>query len=77
MSVFGIGYSEVLTSVWTVVDAVHRCPKCDISYLGTVEEQQKIAAGFEAASTPFICNCTGAINGILIWMLKPSLKEAK
>jgi hypothetical protein len=77
MSVFGIGYSEVLTSVWTVVDAVHRCPKFDISYPGTVEEQRKIAAGFEAASTPFICNCTGAINGILIWMLKPSLKEAK
>ncbi len=26
---------------------------------------------------PGILNCAGAIDGILIWMLKPSLKEAK
>ena len=31
MCVFGIGHSEVLTSVWTVVDVVHRCPKFYIS----------------------------------------------
>jgi hypothetical protein len=59
------------------LDAVHRCPKFDSSYPGTFEEQQKIAAGFEAASTPYIHKCAGAIDGILIWMLKPSLKEAK
>jgi len=53
MYIFGISYSEVLTSMWTVVDAVHRCPKFDISYPDTVEEQRKIAAGFEAASTPY------------------------
>ncbi len=33
-------------------------------------------AGFEAASTPGIWSCAGAFDGILIWMLKPSLKEA-
>ena len=77
MYIFGISYSEVLTSMWAVVDAVHRCPKFAISYPDTVEEQRNIAAGFEAASTPGIRNCAGAIDGILIWMLKPSLKEAR
>ena len=77
MYIFGISYSEVLTSVWTVVDAIHRCSKFNISYPDTVEEQREIAAGFQAASTPGIRNCAGAIDGILIWMLKPSLKEAK
>ena len=40
MYIFGISYSGVLRSVWTVVDAVHRCPKFDISYLDTVDRIQ-------------------------------------
>ena len=31
---------------------------------------------FQNTSTPGISNCTGAIDGILIWTLKPSLKDA-
>ncbi|KAL3772835.1 hypothetical protein ACHAW5_009512 [Stephanodiscus triporus] len=59
MCMFGIAYSEVLSSAWIVVDA------------------RKIAAGFEAVSTPGIRNCAGAIDGILIWIQKPSLKKTK
>ncbi|KAL3761721.1 hypothetical protein ACHAW5_005972 [Stephanodiscus triporus] len=68
MCMFGIAYSEVLSSVWIVADVVN--PE-------TLKVQRKIAAGFEAASTPGIWNCAGAIDGFLIWILKPSLKEAK
>jgi hypothetical protein len=75
--VFGISYSEVLSSVWIVVDAINNCPDFEISYPKTIKEQRSIAAGFESASTPGIRNCAGAIDGILIWMLKPSLEEAK
>jgi hypothetical protein len=77
MCVFGISYSEVLMSVWIVVEAIHKCPQFEISYPEGVEEQREIAAGFEAASTPGIRNCAGAIDDILIWMLKPSLKQAE
>ena len=77
MCVFGISYSEVLSSVWIVVDAINQCPQFNISYPDSLEEQRAIAAGFEAASAPVIKNCAGAIDGILIWTLKPSLKEAK
>ncbi len=76
MCVFGVSYSEVLSSVWIVVDAINQCSQFEISYPDSLEEQRAIAAGFEAASTPGIKNCAGAIDGILIWMLKPSLKEA-
>ena len=76
MCVFGISYSEVLSSVWIIVDAINKCTQFEISYPETLEEQRQIAAGFQAASTPGIRNCAGAIDGILIWMLKPSLKEA-
>ena len=77
MLAFGVSYSEVLTSVWIVVDAINKCAQFEIAYPDTMEEQRKIAAGFEAASAPGIRNCAGAIDGILIWMLKPSLKEAQ
>ena len=76
MYVFGISYTEVLLSMWIIVEAINNCPQFDISYPESVEEQRKIAAGFEAASAPGIQNCAGAIDGLLIWMLKPSLKEA-
>ena len=75
--VFGIAYTEVLSSVWIVVQAINQCPQFEISYPDSLEEQRKIAAGFEVASTPGIRHCAGAIDGILIWMQKPSLKEAK
>ncbi|KAL3776644.1 LOW QUALITY PROTEIN: hypothetical protein ACHAW5_010663 [Stephanodiscus triporus] len=48
MCMFGIAYSEVLSSVWIVVDAVNKCPQFHISYPETLAEQRKIAAGFEA-----------------------------
>jgi hypothetical protein len=74
---FGILYKQVMTSVWIVVEAINICPQIDILYPDTLEEQRRIAAGFQAASTPGIQNCAGAIDGILIWMLKPSQREAR
>lgn len=59
------------------VSAINMCPVLYISYPDSVEKQSKIAAGFEKASTPGINNCTRSIDGIFIWILKPSLKESK
>jgi hypothetical protein len=72
-----ISYSEVLKSVWIVVDTVNNCPEFQISYPDSLEDQRQIAAEFQAASIPGITNCTGAIDGILIWTLKPSLVESE
>ena len=77
MCVFCISYSEVLKSVWVVVDAINHCPQFHISYPSSLEEQCRIAAEFYSASTPKFRNCAGAIDGILIWTEKPSLAEAK
>lgn len=49
-----------------------------IKYPTTEEEQRKIARGFQRKSTRahFDC-CAGAIDGILIWTHKPTLKECE
>lgn len=70
MCCFHISYSEVLASVWIVIDAINACPQFCIKYLDSLVEQRWIAAKFEVASMPGIRNCAGAIDGILIWMLE-------
>jgi len=66
-----------MDSVWQVVDAVNNYSKFAIVYPLSVEEQNKIAAGFQKASTVGFNICAGAIDGILIWTQKPTLAEAK
>ena len=73
---YGISYWEALSSVWIAVAAINMCSELNISYPETLEVQREIAAAFQLASTPGIPNCAGAIDGILIWMLKPSAKDA-
>ncbi len=77
MCVFCVSYSEVLRSVWVVVDAINHCPQFHISYPSSLEEQCRIAAEYYSASTPKFRNCAGAIDGILIWTEKPSFIKAK
>ena len=43
----------------------------------SVDEQRRIAADFERVSGVGFDNCTGAIDRVLIWIQKPSLREAK
>ena len=75
--IFGISYCTVIANVWIVVQAINNTPQFYISYPESLDAQREIAAGFERASTPKINNCAGAIDGILIWMQKPSLAEAR
>ena len=77
MTNYGISHSETLDSVWYVVDAVNRTREFDISYPESAGEQQKIASEFKRISSVNFSNCGGALDGILIWMLKSSLADAK
>jgi hypothetical protein len=68
-------HTELFESVWYVADAVNKT--FDIKYPRNHEEQKKIAADFKAASVFDFDVCAGAINGILIWILKLTLEDAK
>lgn len=73
---YRLSYSDVLSSIWIIINDVNTCPNFHISYPESVKEQMKIAAGFQRVSTPGINACISAINGILAWIVKLSLKEA-
>ena len=77
---FGVAVSEVYVSVWRTIDAANCCPQFAIEYPASYNEQQSIAKGFEEVSGVDFKMCAGAIDGILIWIHKPSAaccKEAK
>ncbi len=62
--------------MWIVIHAINTFPGFQITYPSSFIEQEKNAKGFKSASTVGFDNCAGAIDGILIWMLKPTAKEA-
>jgi DDE superfamily endonuclease len=70
--VHGIGYTDVFRCVWSVVDAVNKCPALSFRFPDNHAEQQRIADGFKRVSRGIFDCCAGAIDGILIWLEKPS-----
>lgn len=77
MAKYGVSHSSVFESVWIVVESLNCFSSFNISYPSSPDEQKAIAMGFrDASKVKFDC-CAGAIDGILIWMHKPSSKEAK
>ena len=64
-----------MCGVWYVVDVINKTESFNIKYPEDHEEEQKIAAGFKAVSQVDFDMVGGTIDGILIWILKPSMKE--
>ena len=77
MSAYGVLHTIILDSVWCVVDAMNQLTEFHIEYPRSLAEQKKIAKGFEEKSEVGFSNCAGCIDGLLIWMHKPSEKDAK
>jgi DDE superfamily endonuclease len=76
MGKYGVSYTGVMSSVWCVVEATNSVEEFHISYPSDEVEQRQIAASFRSVSAVEFDNCAGAIDGILIWIQKPSGKDA-
>jgi hypothetical protein len=77
MGLLGVGHSDVLDSVWHVVDAANRHPDFKLEYPASAQQQASIAAEFLSKSAAGFDCCAGAIDGILIWIHCPTEKECK
>ena len=73
----GIGKTDVYCSTWAVVHATNRCPGLQFQFPGTVTECQEIAADFTFRSKASFDNCVGCLDGMLLWIEKPFLKECE
>ena len=75
MTTCGIGHSDTIRSKWYVVDAIHFHPNIKIESPKDHEDQRQIARGFQSISSAGFKCCAGAIDGIHIWIHKPSKKD--
>ena len=73
----GIGKTDVYFSVWVVVHATNQCPCLQFRFPATGVECQEIAADFMFRSKAGFDNCVGCIDGMLLWIEKPFLKECE
>ena len=77
MTVYGISHTEFFKSVWDVVEAINSHPAFNISYPASHNQQRIIADGFAQKSQAGFKCCTGAVDGILIWIHRPSADDCK
>jgi hypothetical protein len=72
MTTYCIGYTGMMQSIWYVVDAIHAHSDFKILYPICREEQHAIAESFGKKSVACFPCCVGAIDGILVWIHKPT-----
>ena len=58
--------------MWEVVDAINQTKELDITFPSTYKEQEAVANEFKTRSSAGFNNCAGCVDGILIWIHKPS-----
>jgi hypothetical protein len=76
MAKYGVSEKSVRESIWAVVEAVNSLDEFIIEYSDSEEAQLKLASEFQSVSEVKFSNCAGAIDGILIWIFKPSEEDA-
>ena len=77
MSQFGLSETAVYNSISMVTDAVNHCQQFELQYPEDEAKQLEIARGFERKSRAGFSCCAGAIDGLLIWIHKPSKKQCE
>ena len=77
MSKYGVSHTELMNSVWYAVEATNKKQQWYIEYPQNHREQVKIADAFRVKSSVDFGCCAGTIDGIVIWMNRPTLKEAR
>jgi hypothetical protein len=76
MAKYGVSHASAFDSVWVVVEAVNSLDEFIIQYPTSEEVQLMIAHEFLNVRKVKFSSCAGAIDGILIWILKPSKEDA-
>ena len=69
---FGVGRSDAFRSVWMVVEATHRTNLFNLVFPMDHDAKRELARQFSIRSQAGFDCCVGAVDGILIWILKPS-----
>ena len=67
-----VGKTDFYRSIWAVVHGTNECSFLDFQFPSTLAECQSISKEFSSRSKVGFTNCIGCIDGLLIWLEKPS-----
>ena len=67
-----VGKTDFYRSIWAVVHATNECSSLDFQFPSTLAKCQSISNEFSLRSKAGFTNCIGCIDGLLIWLEKPS-----
>jgi hypothetical protein len=71
----GMSVKEAYRSVWFVVDAINKSDLLNIEFPSDHNVQRQLSLGFEELSTARFDSCLAAIDGLLIWIERPSKND--
>jgi hypothetical protein len=74
-AVYRVHSSVVYQSIWMVVEAINKTKELQIQFPTKHEDQQVLANEFTHRSSIGLNNCAGCVDGILIWINKPTIPE--
>jgi len=74
---YGISAAEVRRGFWFVVEAVNKHPDFLIAFPTEENDQRRIAQGFKALSDAEFDCCAGAVDGLLLWIQRPTAAHSK
>ena len=72
-----IWLTDFYLSIWAIVDATNRGPLLQFQFPTMILECQTISTEFSSRSKAGFNKCIGCIDGLLIWLEKPSKKQCK
>ena len=69
---YGVSRTDAFASVWMVIEAVHRTQALQLVFPRNHAQQRQLAMEFANRSQAGFDCCVGAVDGILIWIIRPS-----
>jgi hypothetical protein len=70
-----VSEDQPLTSGWYIVDAIHASSQLDIKFPESYTAQAECVQGFKSKYSIIIDCCLGAIDGMFVWMNKPTIAD--
>jgi hypothetical protein len=74
-AVYRVHSSVVYQSIWMVVEAINKTKELQIQFPTKHEDQRVLANEFTHRSSIGLNNCAGCVDGMLIWINKPTIPE--
>jgi hypothetical protein len=76
MTTFGIGWADVSKSIQMVVEAINQTSYFSMKFPEEHDSQHQLAKQFGNKSAAGFDCCVGAVDGILLWIHRPSEDDA-